>query len=112
MKGIMARVTLWTFVDGVDIPLCPFSPLRPPESSRYVAHPGGLRFHRGRSACLLNEALPIALDPLQMRIHKIHRLDRIAAGDRIEDALMLGMRLAAAIGALKIDAAPLGGHQV
>ena len=47
-----------------------------------------------------------------MRIHEIHCLDGIAAGDRIEDPLMLGMRFATAVGALKIDAPAFRRHQI
>ena len=57
---------------------------------RTQAAAGSTGLGRGR---LVDEALPIALDALQMRVHQIHGVDRIAPGDRFEDAHMLGMRI-------------------
>src|SRR5205814_1137903 len=81
-------------------------------SSGDVAYPGALRLYRLGRARRLEQLLPVALDTLQMRIHEIHRLDGIAARDRVKDPLMLGVRFAAAVGALKIDAPAFRRHQI
>src|SRR6266545_8084755 len=81
-------------------------------SSGDVAYPRRLRLDRLGRARLLEQALPVALDTLQMRIHEIHRFNGIAARDRLEDPLMLGMRFEAAVGALEIDAPAFRRHQI
>src|SRR5260221_5238451 len=77
-----------------------------------MPQPGGFRLLLFRTLRLVEQARPIAFDTFQMGVHQSHGLDRIAPGDRLEDADMLVVRLPAAFRTLEINAPALGGHQI
>ena len=61
---------------------------------------------------LADQALPVALRALQVRVHQRLGEVAVAAHQRVEDLQMLGMRFAAALGVVEIDRQPPLAHHV